>query len=219
VFASTQLISEVPYALVCGTVFFVLIYYLAGFNTESGRAAYFWIMTFLLEMFAISIGTMIASFSKSAYFASLFVPFLTIVLNLTCGILSPPQSMSSSLYSKFLYNVNPIRFTISPLIANELHGLKIQCAANEFSRFTPPTGQTCAQWAGNYVDRIGGYLQNPTAMADCLYCTYADGDEFYSAFGITFSERGRDAGILVAFVVFNCVATILFTKLFRFSNR
>ncbi|TKY89335.1 hypothetical protein EX895_001866 [Sporisorium graminicola] len=219
VFASTQLISEVPYALVCGTVFFVLIYYLAGFNTESGRAAYFWIMTFLLEMFAISIGTMIASFSKSAYFASLFVPFLTIVLNLTCGILSPPQSMSSSLYSKFLYNVNPIRFTISPLIANELHGLKIQCAANEFSRFTPPSGQTCAQWAGNYVDRIGGYLQNPTATADCLYCTYADGDEFYSAFGITFSERGRDAGILVAFVVFNCVATILFTKLFRFSNR
>ncbi|SJX63026.1 probable ATP-binding multidrug cassette transport protein [Sporisorium reilianum f. sp. reilianum] len=219
VFAATQLISEVPYALVCGTVFFVLLYYLAGFNTDSGRAGYFWIMTFLLEMFAVSIGTMIASFSKSAYFASLFVPFLTIVLNLTCGILSPPQSMSSSLYSKFLYNVNPIRFTIAPLIANELHGLQIECAANEFSRFSPPAGQTCAQWAGSYVDRIGGYLQNPSATADCLYCTYAQGDEFYSAFGISFGERGRDAGILVAFVVFNCVATIVFTKMFRFSNR
>ncbi|KAJ9478985.1 putative Protein SNQ2 (putative) [Pseudozyma hubeiensis] len=219
VFAATQLISEVPYALFCGTVFFVLIYYLAGFNTASDRAAYFWIMTFLLEMFAISIGTMVASFSKSAYFASLFVPFLTIVLNLTCGILSPPQSMSSSLYSKFLYNVNPIRFTISPLIANELSGLTVECAANEFSRFSPPSGQTCEAWAGPYIAQAGGYLANPQAMADCMYCTYRTGEEFYRAFGITFSERGRDAGILIAFVVFNCIATIVFTKIFHFSNR
>ncbi|SPO25756.1 probable ATP-binding multidrug cassette transport protein [Ustilago trichophora] len=219
VFAATQLISEVPYALVCGTVFFILIYYLTGFNTDSNRAGYFWVMTFLLEMFSISIGTMIASFSKSAYFASLFVPFLTIVLNLTCGILSPPQSMSSSLYSKFLYNVNPIRFTISPLIANELSGLTVQCAANEFSRFNPPAGQTCEAWAGNYIARMGGYLANPSAMTDCMYCTYASGEQFYNAFGITFGERGRDAGILIAFVAFNCFATILFTKIFHFSNR
>ncbi|SOV02442.1 probable ATP-binding multidrug cassette transport protein [Ustilago sp. UG-2017a] len=219
VFAATQLISEVPYALVCGTVFFVLIYYLAGFNTDSGRAAYFWIMTFLLELFAISIGTLVASFSKSAYFASLFVPFLTIILNLTCGILSPPQSMSSGLYSKFLYNVNPVRFTISPLIANELYGLQVQCAANEFSRFSPPSGQTCAQWAGSYISRMGGYLANPDATADCMYCTYSSGEQFYSAFGIRFSERGRDVGIMIAFIVFNCAATILFTKILRFSNR
>ncbi len=162
VFATTQLISEVPYALVCATVFFVLIYYLTGFNTDSERAGYFWVMTFLLEMFAISIGSMIASFSKSGYFASLFVPFLTIVLNLTCGILSPPQSMSSSLYSKFLYNVNPIRFTISPLISNELYGLTVQCAANEFSRFNPPNGQTCAQWAGNYIAQAVATSRTPT---------------------------------------------------------
>lgn len=219
VFAATQLISEVPYALVCGTVFFVLIYYLTGFNTDSNRAAYFWVMTFLLEMFAISIGTMIASFSKSAYFASLFVPFLTIVLNLTCGILSPPQSMSSSLYSKFLYNVNPIRFTISPLIANELYGLDVHCAANEYSHFNPPANQTCQQWAGMYIARIGGYLANPQATSDCMYCTYLNGQQFYTPFGISFSERARDAGILIGFIAFNCIATIVFTKLFRFSNR
>ncbi len=219
VFAATQLISEVPYALVCGTVFFVLIYYLAGFNTDSGRSAYFWFMTFLLELFSISIGTMVASFSKSAYFASLFVPFIILVLNLTCGILSPPQAMSSGLYSKFLYNVNPIRFTISPLIANELYGLSIQCAANEFSRFSPPSGQTCEQWAGNYISRIGGYLANPSATQDCMYCTYATGEQFYAPFGITWEERGRDLGILIAFVAFNCVATIVFTKVFKFSNR
>lgn len=219
VFAATQLISEIPYALVCATVFFILIYYLTGFNTDSNRAGFFWVMTFLLEMFAISVGSMVASFSKSAYFASLFVPFLTIILNLTCGILSPPQSMSNTLYSKFLYNVNPIRFTISPLIANELYDLKVQCAPKEYFHFNPPSQQTCAQWAGRYIAAAGGYLANPNATTDCMYCTYADGQQYYAPFGITWGERGRDAGILIAFVAFNCFATILFTKIFHFSNR
>ncbi|SNX84520.1 probable ATP-binding multidrug cassette transport protein [Melanopsichium pennsylvanicum] len=219
VFAATQLISEVPYALVCATVFFVLIYYLSGFNTDSNRAGFFWAVTFFLELFAISIGTLIASFSKSAYFASLFVPFLVLVLSLTCGVLSPPQSMSNGLYNKFLYNVNPIRFTISPLIANEMHGLQIRCAQSEFSVFNPPSGQTCVGWAGNYIARVGGYLANPDAMSDCMYCTYSNGDEYFTANGIKFSQRGRDLGILIVFVAFNCAATILFTKILHFSNR
>ncbi|PWZ02396.1 putative ATP-binding multidrug cassette transport protein [Testicularia cyperi] len=219
VFAATQLISEVPYALACATVFFVLIYYLTGFQTDSDRAGYFWVMTFLLELFAISVGTLVASFSKSAYFASLFVPFLTVILNLTCGVLAPPQSMPNGLYNKFLYNVNPVRFAIGPLIANELEGLTVQCSANEFSRFNPPAGQTCAQWAGNYIASAGGYLAEPNATSDCAYCVYETGSQFFAPFGIFFGERGRDIGIMIGFIAFNCIATIAFTKFLHFSNR
>lgn len=219
VFALTQLISEVPYALVCATVFFVLTYYLVGFNPDSGRAAYFWVVTFLTELFAITVGTMIASACANAYLASLFTPFLIVIFSLTCGILIPPNLFSSTLYSKFLYNINVIRFAISPLISNEFYQFEVRCEPNEFAVFDPPANQTCAQWADPYIASRGGYLANPQATADCQYCQYATGQEFYSAFGISWDERGRDAGIMVAFIAFNTIMTVLFTKYLKFSNR
>ncbi|KDN44701.1 putative ATP-binding multidrug cassette transport protein [Tilletiaria anomala UBC 951] len=219
VFAVTQIISELPYALVCSVIFFVLLYYLTGFNTSSDRAAYFFIMVFIVELWAITTGSAVASFSKSIYFSTLFVPFIIVILTLTCGVLSPPQAMSNSLYSKFFYNLNPMRFAISPLIANEFHGLQLRCSASELIPFTPPAGQTCAQWAAPYIAMAGGYLQQPDARDVCRYCTFSSGDEFMVPFGIHFSERGRDAGIMIAFIAFNTVVTMLCTKYLRFSNR
>lgn len=219
VFAATQLISELPYALVCSTVFFVVEYYLVGFPTASNRAGYFWVITFLTELFAITVGTAIASFCKNAYLASLFTPFLIVIFSLTCGILTPPNLFSSKLYSDFLYQVNPIRFAISPLIANVLEGQPVQCAPGEFSVFSPPSGQTCAAYAANYIQQAGGYLADPTSTTSCQYCPYSSGEEFYSVFGISFGERGRDAGVLLAFSVFNTAVTLLCTKYLKFSNR
>ena len=97
VFAITQLLSEIPYAIISALCFFLLIYYMTGFNPDSNRAGYFFIMTFLLELFSITVGALIASFCKNAYQASLFVPFLSIIFSLTCGVVSPPNQMSSTL--------------------------------------------------------------------------------------------------------------------------
>ncbi len=219
IFAATQLISELPYGLACAVIFYVLLYYLPGFNYSSDRAGYFFAITLLNEYFAISLGTFIASFCKNAYQASLFVPFVSVILSLTAGVLSPPNQMSSTLYSKFFYNVNPVRFVISPLIANELQGLKVVCKPQELIRFSAPNGQTCADWAGNYLAAAGGYLANPQAMGECEFCPIATGEQFFAPIGISFANRGRDAGILVGFIAFNVIATMFFTKVLRFSNR
>lgn len=219
VFAATQLISEVPYALAGATVFFVLLYYLCGFNSDSNRAGIFWVVTFLTELLSISLGSLVSSFCANAYLASLFTPFLVVIFSLTCGVLSPPNQMSSTLYSKFFYNVNPIRFVVSTLVPNELHGLRVECLPTELYRFSAPAMQTCGQWAGPYVQRVGGYIANPDATSDCGYCPVATGDEFFAQFGMNFSERGRNIGILIAFTAFNTLATIFFTKYLHFSNR
>lgn len=219
VFAATQLISEIPYSVVNATVFFLLLYYMVGFNPDSGRATYFWFITLITEFFAVSIGAAIASFSRSAYIASLFTPFLIVIMSLTCGILIPSNLFSSTLYSRFLYNVNPVRFSISPLIANEFYQFTVRCLPTEFNVFNPPAGQSCNDWAGPYVAANGGYINNPTATSNCQYCAYATGEDFYRPFGITWDERGRDAGILIAFVAFNCAVCLLCTKYLKFSNR
>ncbi len=219
IFALTQIIGELPYGIASATAFFLLIYYMTGFQSGSDRAGYFFAITILTELFGITLGTMIASFCKNGYQASLFVPFLSIIMSITCGVVIPPQNMGNVLFSNFLYNVNPLRFVISPLIANELHDLVVTCTSAELIRFTAPMGQTCTQWAGNYLSAAGGYLVDPNAMGNCEFCPIAVGDQFFASFGISFSERGRDAGILVAFIAFNFIATLVCTKFIHFSNR
>lgn len=94
-----------------------------------------------------------------------------------------------------LFSINPVRYTVSTLIANELHGLRIHCTDSELTIFQPPTGNTCSTWAQAYVDRVGGYLSNPNASSDCGFCTYDTGDQFFAQFDIKYSERGRNIGV------------------------
>lgn len=116
VFALTQLIAEIPYGIACGLVFFLLIYYMVGFNPSSNHAGFFFVMSLMTEAFSVTVGAMIASFCPSIYIAQLFVPFLTLILSLTCGVMVPANQMTNRIFSKFLYNVNPIRY-VAPLPA------------------------------------------------------------------------------------------------------
>ena len=40
VFALAQFLAEMPYSLLCATVYFVLWYFIAGFNSSPDRAGY-----------------------------------------------------------------------------------------------------------------------------------------------------------------------------------
>jgi hypothetical protein len=51
-------------------------------------------------------------------------------------------------------------------------GLQIRCEPGEFAIFDPPTGLSCAAWAGDFVDAFGGYLENPGDTQACRYCQY-----------------------------------------------
>ena len=52
-------------------------------------------------------------------------------------------------------------------------GLVIKCKSDEFAVFNPPANQTCVQWAGDFVNTFGGYLDNPEDTSACRYCQYA----------------------------------------------
>ena len=94
------------------------------------------------------------------------------------------------------------------MVSTELHGLPVVCKEEEFSVFTPPTGQSCDQWAGDFVSAFGGYLDNPNATSDCRYCQYKVGDEYFEPMHMSYEHRWRDACILLAFFGFNAIMTI-----------
>jgi len=98
---------------------------------------------------------------------------------------------------KWMYRVNPFTYVVEGTMTNEMHGLTIevrlpsarlslppprssrpssaltrsvtrpQCTPRELRVFNPPAEQTCAEWAGAFIDASTGYLTNPTATSAC----------------------------------------------------
>ncbi len=116
-------------------------------------------------------------------------------------------------------------------------GLVIRCKSDEFTRFDPPSGQTCAAWANDFVQGFGGYLDNPNDTLACRYCQYAVGDQFFLPLNIHYENRWRDVWVLFAFsgtfsrrwsvrhsadidaVVFNFIVTVIASRYLRYAKR
>ncbi|ELU43745.1 ABC transporter [Rhizoctonia solani AG-1 IA] len=218
VFALGQLMAEMPYSVLCAVVYFLLFYYPAGFNTASDRAGYHFFMILITEIFSVTLGQMLAALTPSVYIASLLNPFILVTFSLFCGVTIPKASMPK-FWRAWLYHLDPFTRMISGLVSTELHGLPITCSPIEFSIFQPPSGQTCMQWAGDFVNATVGYLDNPEASSDCRYCPYSVGDDFYVGLDISFDTRWRDLGIMIAFTVFNVIITLVASRLFKFAKR
>lgn len=98
-------------------------------------------------------------------------------------------------------------------------GLEIVCRSDEFIQFDPPSGQTCSDWASDFVSAAGGYLNNPNATSACQYCEYAVGDEYINPLNIEFSNRWRDCFIILAYFGFNFIVTVIASRFLRYAKR
>ncbi|KAH9837328.1 ABC-2 type transporter-domain-containing protein [Rhodofomes roseus] len=221
VFAIGQLVGEMPYSVLCAVVYWVLMVYPMGFgNGAAGVGGTFFQLLPVLftELFGVTLGQFIGAISPSMQIAPLFNPFTVVVLGIFCGVQIPYPTMES-FWRTWLYQLDPYTRLLSSMLSVELHGLQIECAAAEFTVFSPPAGQTCQAWAGEFVDYYGGYLNNPNATSACQYCEYSVGDQFFTPLNILYSNRWRDVFILLAYSVFNIIATIIASRFLRYAKR
>ncbi|QRV86887.1 ABC transporter G family member 11 [Ceratobasidium sp. AG-Ba] len=217
-FALGQLMAEMPYSVLCAVVYFLLFYFPAGFQSAPSRAGYQFFLFLITEIFAVTLGQMIGALTPTIHIAALLNPFILVTFSLFCGVMIPKDSLPK-FWRVWMYQLDPFTRLIAGMVSTELHGLKITCTDLEFARFQPPSGQTCVQWAGDFVNASIGYLDNPNETADCRYCPYAYGDDFYKGLGISFDDRWRDLGIMIAFTVFNTIVTLIASKAFKFARR
>ncbi|MBW0485660.1 hypothetical protein O181_025375 [Austropuccinia psidii MF-1] len=207
-FGIAQLVAEVPYSLFCAVVFFALWYYPTGFNRAYDRSLYAVLMMIAIELLAVSFGQGIAATSPSMFFAAKTNAPLVVVLVMFCGVTVPKKALPS-FWRKQLYPINPVTRLIAGLLSNELHNLPITCDEREFSVFQPPIGQTCIQWAGQFLTQAGGYLLNPESTSICQYCQFRVGDEYLQSLELDFNKRWRNWGILFIFIIHNLVLLIV----------
>ncbi|KAM0275089.1 hypothetical protein ACHAQH_007568 [Verticillium albo-atrum] len=217
-FAASITIAELPYSVMCAVAFFVLIYFLPGFQVEPSRAGYQFLMILITELFSVSLGQALASLTPSAFISSQFDPFIMITFALFCGVAIPPPQMPA-FWRAWLYQLDPFTRLIGGMVTTALHELEVVCKSAELNPFTAPSGQDCGEYmSGFFANGGAGYIVD-NWTSDCQYCAFEVGDEFYTPLGFSFDKRWRDMGIFLAFVGSNIVILFLAARFLNFNRR
>lgn len=77
-----------------------------------------------------------------------------------------------------MYWLTPFRYLLEGFLSALTHDIPVRCLPREMARFTPPNGTTCAEYAGRFAERAGGYVVNGTDGGYCGFCQARDGDQF-----------------------------------------
>lgn len=213
-FTTAQVVAELPIAVVCSALYFLLWYFPSGLPTDSSVAGYVFLMSMLFFLFMSSWGQWICAFAPSLTVINNVLPFFFVMVSLFNGVLRP-YSMLPVFWRYWMYYVNPATWWIGGVLAATLRGVQVRCSPAETARFDVPPGQTCQSYAGAFTDTAGGYLVNPDATAACQYCAYSVGDEYLSSLNIAAGDKWRDFGIFLAFVVSNWALVYFFVYTVR----
>ncbi|KAJ7596495.1 ABC-2 type transporter-domain-containing protein [Mycena floridula] len=222
VFALAQLFGELGYNVLAAIVFWVLLFFPMHFGQGAAGldGVGFQLLVIIFTMlFGVTLGQLVAALSPSVQVAVLFNPIIGLTLGTFCGVTLPYPTMIS-FWRDWLYQISPYTRALAAMISTELTGLVIRCKPDEFAIFDPPsTGQTCMDWAGDFVNATTGYLDNPDATSGCRYCVYSKGDEFFLPLNMRFENRWRDCFIMFSFFIFNVIATVIASRFLRYAKR
>ncbi|KAI1314530.1 hypothetical protein EDD11_002046 [Mortierella claussenii] len=217
-FAASIVLVEIPYVILAATIFFLVFYWTVGFVSDSLLTFYTWLLLLIFCLFAITLGQVIAAFTPSTTVAALLNPFVFSTLNLFCGVMMPFASMPK-FWSSWMYWLDPYHYVIEGLVSAQLQGVRVRCKAEEFSVFNTPAGQTCGQYAAEFMKTATGYINNLDDTANCQYCQYSYGEDFFHGLNMDFAHRWRNMGIVCIYLVFNIIMVVVGIRFLKWNRR
>ena len=118
-----------------------------------------------------------------------------------------------------MYRVSPFTYLVDGMLSTGLANTRVQCSSIEYAIFQPAANQTCSQYLQNYINSVGGYLNNPDATQDCQYCSVLSTNVYLSGVSSSYAHRWRSFGIMWAFIIFNIAAALFFYWLARVPKK
>ncbi|PGH03251.1 hypothetical protein AJ80_08717 [Polytolypa hystricis UAMH7299] len=203
-FCTANVVCEIPAAIVTSVVYFVLWYFATGLPSDPSTAGYVFFMTLLFFLFQASWGQWICAFAPSFTVISNVLPFFFVMVNLFNGVVRPYEGLPV-FWRYWMYYINPTTWWLRGVLSATLRSTAVLCAPGEFTHFNPPPGQTCAEYAGNFITHVAraGYLSNPLATQECAYCPFASGEEYLPTLNVGPGDKWWCLGVFCAFVVVN----------------
>ncbi|KAK6539050.1 hypothetical protein TWF694_010595 [Orbilia ellipsospora] len=194
-FVASAVIVEIPYAFVSGTIYMMCWYWIIGFNRDSGVVAY------IFEIYFITFGQAIASFSPNEMFASILVPVFFIFVISYAGIVVPYAGLPT-FWRSWMYFLTPFRYLLEGFLGVLTHDVPVVCKPNEFANYRAPGGQSCQQYTQSFINSAGGYVDT-APDGSCNYCQFSVGDEYAASFNSFYEHRWRDVYVSISFCIFN----------------
>ncbi|OJZ80600.1 hypothetical protein ASPFODRAFT_147512 [Aspergillus luchuensis CBS 106.47] len=213
-FVTGQMIAEIPYLILCGTLYFVGFYFTVGLPTRASISGQFFLEMIFYQFLYTAVGQGIAVFSPNEYFASLVNPLILGAIFIDfCGVLVPYDTLNV-FWRYWLYYLDPFTYIVQALFTQTVWNIKVECRPSEMTIITPPPNLTCGAYMADFIASHSGYLNNPEAQVDCEYCQYTTGADYARTFNINANYYGwRGTGITALFVISTYAFVYLIMKI------
>ncbi|GMM59215.1 hypothetical protein DAKH74_058320 [Maudiozyma humilis] len=220
-FIISQVMVELVWNILAGTVAFFIYYYTIGFQRNASaagqlyeRGVLFWLLCVAYFIFIGSMGLLticvFQALQNAAYVASLM---FTMCLSF-CGVFTTRKAMPG--FWVFMYRVSPLTYLLDALLSAGVSNVAVTCDENEFLTLVPPAGQTCGDYLSPYLFVANtGYLKDMNATDECHLCELSHTNDYLSRVDANYSQRWRNFGIFICFIAFNYTAGTILYYIYR----
>ncbi|KAG8789944.1 hypothetical protein FRC12_013096 [Ceratobasidium sp. 428] len=211
---TSSLLVELPFNIFGSAMFYFCWYWTVGLPSDSNRAGYMWlILCICFPLYYTTFSQAVAAMAPNAMISGLLFSFLFSFVLTFNGVMQPYSQLIP--FWKWMYHLSPFTYLIEGMVVDGVGGMETRCSSTEIQALTPPSGQTCQQFMGQYISQAGGYLLNGSDSSNCQFCPQSSSDAYLAAINMSFANRWRDIGLLFAYTVFNIILIYLCTYLFR----
>ncbi|KAL4778651.1 ABC-2 type transporter-domain-containing protein [Aspergillus varians] len=213
-FIAAQTVSEIPYLIICATLYFACWYFVAGFPIEASVSGHVYLQMIFYEFLYTSIGQAIASYAPNEYFAAIMNPIVIGAGMISfCGVVVPYASMQP-FWRYWMYYLDPFTYLVGGLLTEVLWDVEVQCQPSEYLQFNAPAGQSCGEYMADFLAENAGYLLDANATSTCSFCQYSTGADYARTFNLEEKYYGwRDTGITALFCITSYMLVFVMMKL------
>lgn len=178
-FLIANVIVEFPWQILAGVISWAS-YYFPIYDSHQSPQRQGLMLLFVTQfyLFTSTFASFIIAALPDAETGGTIATLLFIMATIFNGVMQPPNALPG--FWIFMYRVSPLTYLIAGLTATGLHGRPIICSREELSVFNPPSGMTCGDYLGPYLQQAPGRLYNPAATQGCEYCQFRSADQYLS---------------------------------------
>ncbi|CCK72499.1 ATP-binding cassette transporter SNQ2 KNAG_0K01350 [Huiozyma naganishii CBS 8797] len=213
----TQYLSEVPYHLFFSAIFFVSSYFpLRNHFSAKYSAVYYLNYSIMFQFYYIGLGLLVLYMSPNLQSANVILGLTLSFMIAFCGVVQPKSLLPG--FWTFMWKASPYTYFVQNLVGVLLHDKPVICKKKELNYFEPPSGQTCGEYMGPFLQRATGYVANPNATENCAYCIYTVGDDYLAHISASYSYVWRNFGFYFAYIFFNLFGMVVVYYIFHVSG-
>ncbi|KAL1724115.1 ABC-2 type transporter-domain-containing protein [Schizophyllum commune] len=211
-FILSQILVEFPWQILGGVIVFFCWYYPIGLyrnaqptDAVAERGGLMFLFVFAFFLFTSTFAHLSIVASETAEAGSNLAQLCFSLCLLFCGVLATRPTLGWWIW---LNRVSPFTYLVNGMLTVGVAHAEVHCSDIEYITVQPPSGRTCGDFLGPYIESAGSQLSNPNATSDCTICSISSTDAFLKQLDLNYDDRWMNFGIMWVYIGFNIFAAI-----------